>query len=149
MTGSEMGGLMIGILYIDALLVGLIFFFVGLVALLIVLFVFPSASSFWFWVPFILATIFFLLGLLGWTEMRRTEKRYYMNRQNDIRPTKWFIPNEIRNVVGNALSEDNLQMFWGRPHDLLDGNSPQELWAAGEKQKVLAFIESAKSGDMA
>lgn len=149
MIGSEMGRLIMGIFYIIALWVGFFFLFVGLIALLMVVFIFPSVSSFWFGVPLILAAIFFLLSWWGRIVIQRTEKRYYMNRQNDIRHTKWFIPDEIRKVVGSALSEDNLQMFWGQPHDLLDGNSPQELWAAGEKQKVLAFIESAKNGDMA
>lgn len=148
MTGPEMGGLVIGILYIIALLVGLFFFVVGLIALLTIVFVFPSASSFWFGVPFVLAAIFFLLSWWGWLVIQRVEKRYYMNRQNDIRPTKWFIPDEVRKVVGSALSEDNLQMFWGQPHDLLGGKSPQEIWATGEKQMVLTFIESAKGGDM-
>lgn len=58
------------------------------------------------------------------------------------------IPNEIRKAVGNGLSEINLQIFWNQPHKLLEGKSPKELWATGEKQRVLAFIESAKSGDM-
>ncbi|MBU6414718.1 hypothetical protein KGQ34_00535 [Patescibacteria group bacterium] len=62
---------------------------------------------------------------------------------------KDIIPGEIRKVVGNALSEDNLQIFWNQPHDLLRGKSPKELWADGEKQRVLLFIKSAQSGDMA
>lgn len=59
------------------------------------------------------------------------------------------IPDEIRKAVGSALSEDSLQFFWNRPHKLLEGKSPKELWDAGEKQKLLSFIACAQSGDMA
>ncbi len=59
------------------------------------------------------------------------------------------IPQEVVRAIGKALAQEELKEFWNNPHESLGGKSPRQLWERGEKNKVLQFIESAKSGDMA
>ena len=60
------------------------------------------------------------------------------------------VPSEITVALKRILpSSDLLMNFWNTPHNLLENKSPKELWKEGKFQRVLDFIESAKSGDMA
>ena len=59
------------------------------------------------------------------------------------------IPEQIIKAVDKTLSQEELTEFWNNPHPLLDGKSPKRLWEKGDRNRVLQFIESAKSGDMA
>ncbi len=59
------------------------------------------------------------------------------------------IPFEVMKAVHGVLTQKALQEFWNQAHPLLNNQSPRECWEAGKKKEVLAFIDSAKSGDMA
>ncbi|MBX4205538.1 MAG: hypothetical protein KW788_05185 [Candidatus Doudnabacteria bacterium] len=59
-------------------------------------------------------------------------------------------PQEVRDLVGTAMNEEALQLWWSTPLIVFDNMNPAYKWAMGGKhrQQVIDFINSAKSGDM-
>ena len=60
-----------------------------------------------------------------------------------------LMPEEVIRALGYALNPEEKENFWVTPNQLLGDQSPKTLWERGEKQRILDFIKSAKSGDMA
>ena len=57
---------------------------------------------------------------------------------------------ELLNRIGNSIPEEELVPFLTTPHALLRGHRPVELLESDYSfEDLLAFIEAAKSGDMA
>jgi hypothetical protein len=58
------------------------------------------------------------------------------------------VPQEVREVVKNAMTEENLLVWWDSP---LPGQTetPAQKWESGKKDEVIGFIQSVLSGDMA
>jgi len=69
MTGSEMGGLVVGFLAIGAFFLGVIILVIGLLV---------SIFAFQWWI-FAIAAILFLFSGTGWLMLKQSEKRYYAN----------------------------------------------------------------------
>jgi len=59
------------------------------------------------------------------------------------------MPKEVETAIGHTMKEENIRKWWLTSHSLLGDKSPRDLWEKGDRKKVLDFIESAKSGDMA
>jgi uncharacterized protein (DUF2384 family) len=61
------------------------------------------------------------------------------------------IPQEVRELVGGAMTLANLEKWWNSPHPMLNGLSPANVWLEGPagQERVRSHIEAAKSGDMA
>lgn len=57
------------------------------------------------------------------------------------------VPEEVRSLIGDAIKD--VETFWNDKHELFSGKSPKEVWESGDKERVIDFILSAKSGDMA
>lgn len=61
----------------------------------------------------------------------------------------YLIPPVVKETIAHALTISAAVEFWKTPHKLLNNKSPEQLWSEGRQGKVLAFINAAKSGDMA
>ena len=71
MTGSDMGGLIVGFGAIMAAIWGVIVLVIGMVV---------SIFSFQWWI-FAIAGVLFLISSLGWIMLKQSEKRYYANQE--------------------------------------------------------------------
>ena len=67
---------------------------------------------------------------------------------HQLDPAKYAVPDEVRNLVGKAMTPTGLDIWWIAEHSLLDNKRPMDLWPT-EKQRVIDFINAAKGGDMA
>lgn len=53
-----------------------------------------------------------------------------------------FVPREVQNLVGDAISPEWLELFWVTPNLMLRGFTPQEAWDREAQEVVLTFIEA-------
>jgi len=75
--------------------------------------------------------------------------KYTENLEDALAFTLAAVPLGVKNRIGNALREEKIFEWWITTHSLLGNRSPRQLWENGETDRVLVFIDSAKSGDMA
>jgi len=50
------------------------------------------------------------------------------------------VPEEVRNILSDTLTEAGIRGLWSRPHERLGNRSPRELWEDGEEDRVLVFV---------
>jgi hypothetical protein len=63
------------------------------------------------------------------------------------------VPPRIQELVGKAMTGEALYLWWTTPLRAFNNRRPMDVWAGREpsasREDVVAFIQSAKSGDMA
>lgn len=63
------------------------------------------------------------------------------------------VPSTVRALVGEAMTEVALYIWWTTPLDVFNNRRPMDAWndhpEAGTRDEVINFIKSRQGGDMA